>query len=317
MASPHRSPAAPASRRNSRYDVVIVGGGPAGLSAALILGRCRRRVLLVDSGKPRNAVSRAMHGFLTRDGENPMELRRIAREQLRPYESVEIREGEIVAARCHGDWFELREAAGEVFSARKLLLATGLLDDLPDIPGFAELYGRGVYTCPYCDGWEHRDRALAVYGPGERCVGLALEVTLWSSDMVLLTDGPAEIAAGNRARLDAEGVRIVEDKIVRLEGDGGGLRRVHFEGRAPLAREALFVNYGEREGSELMRMVGCELGDGGTVETRSYERTNVPGLYVAGDASRRVQFAVVAAGEGAMAAFAINNEMLKEDLPRE
>lgn len=299
-----------------RYDVIIVGGGPAGLNAALILGRCRRRVLLIDSGKPRNAVSRAMHGFLTRDGESPMELRRIAREQLRPYESIELRDGEIVAAACHGDWFEVTEAEGATFSARKLLLATGLLDDLPNIPGFAELYGRGVYSCPYCDGWEHRDRPLAVYGPGERCVGLALEMTLWSRDMALLTDGPAEIEPGDRARLDAQGVRIVEEKVVRLEGDGDGLRRVHLEGRDPLEREAIFLNYGEREGSELMRMVGCELGDGGTVDTRSYERTNVPGLYVAGDASKRVQFAIVAAAEGAMAAFAINSELLKQDLPR-
>jgi thioredoxin reductase len=302
--------------RNDRYDVIIVGGGPAGLNAALILGRCRRRVLLVDSGTPRNAVSPGVHGFLTRDGELPAQMRRIGREQLRPYESVELRDGEICEARCHGDWFEVREAGGERFSARKLLLATGLLDDLPEIPGFSEFYGRGVFTCPDCDGWENRDRPIAVYGPGERCVGLALEMTLWSRDMVLLTDGPAELSDENRARLETQGIRIVEDKVARLEGDGDGLKRIHFEGRDPIAREAIFLNYGEREGSELARMAGCELTDKGTVETRSYERTEVPGLYVAGDASRRVQFAIVAAGEGAMAAFAINNEMLKEDLPR-
>jgi thioredoxin reductase len=298
-------------------DVIIVGGGPAGLNAALILGRCRRRVLVVDSGKPRNAVSRGVHGFLTRDGELPSEMRRIGREQLAPYASVEIREAEIVGARCHGEWFEVTESEGERFSARKLLLATGLLDDLPEIPGFAELYGNGVYTCPYCDGWEHRDRPIAVYGPGERCLGLALEMTLWSRDMVLLTDGPADLSDEDRARLDGLGIRMLEDKVARLEGDERGLRRIHFEGRPPIEREALFLNYGEREGSNLVRMVGCELTDKGTVETRSYERTNVRGLYVAGDASRRVQFAIVAAGEGAMAAFAINNEMLKEDLPRD
>jgi thioredoxin reductase len=309
------SPAAPHHPRTD-YDVIIVGGGPAGLNAALILGRCRRRVLLVDSGSPRNAVSQAMHGFLTRDGENPMEVRRIAREQLRPYDTVELRDGEICEARCHGDRFELREAQGAWLSARKLLLATGLLDDIPDIPGFAELYGRGVYNCPYCDGWEHRDRPIAVYGPGERCVGLALEMTLWSRDVVLLTDGPAELSRENRARLDAAGVRIVEEKIAGL-GGRDGLERIRFEGRDPLACEAIFLNYGEREGSQLPRMLGCEPTGEGTVETRSYERTNVRGLYVAGDASHRVQFAIVAAGEGAMAAFAINNEMLKEDLPRD
>jgi thioredoxin reductase len=301
-------------RKRIDYDVIIVGGGPAGLNAALILGRCRRGVLLVDSGNPRNAVSRGVHGFLTRDGELPFEMRRIGREQLRPYPSVQVRDGEICEAKCHGDWFEVREAAGAWLSGRKLLLATGLLDDIPEIPGFAELYGRGVYTCPYCDGWEHRDRPIAVYGPGERCVGLAHKMTLWSREVVLLTDGQAELSATDRAQLDAQGIHIVEEEVARLEGDESGLRRIHFEGRSPLEREAIFLNYGEREGSDLIRMVGCELSDKGTVETRSYERTNVRGFYVAGDASHRVQFAIVAAAEGAMAAFAINNELLNEDL---
>src|SRR3954447_3306285 len=224
MAASTRPSTAPA-----HYDVIIVGGGPAGLNAALILGRCRRRVLLVDSGKPRNAVSRGVHGFLTRDGELPSEMRRIGREQLKPYPNVELRDGDICEARCHGDGFEVLEAGGARWASRKLLVATGLLDDLPQILGFAEFYGRGVYTCPYCDGWEHRDRPIAVYGPGERCVGLALEMTLWSRDMVLLTDGPADLSRENRARLDGLGVRIVEDKVARLEAeDRGGLKRVHF-----------------------------------------------------------------------------------------
>ena len=142
-------------------------------------------------------------------------------------------------------------------------------------------------------------------------------MTLWSRDLVLLTDGPADISEANRARLDAQAIRVVEEKVAGLEGDASGLKRVRLDGAAPLAREALFLNYGEREGSDLIRMLGCALTDKGTVETGSNERTEVAGLYVAGDASRRVQFAIVAAGEGAMAAFAINNDMLKEDLPRD
>jgi thioredoxin reductase len=133
-----------AQAKRTDYEVIIVGGGPAGLNAALILGRCRRRVLLIDSGNPRNAVSRGVHGFLTRDGERPSEMRRIGREQLRSYETVEIRDGEICEAKCPDDWFEVREPGDGLLSARKLLLATGLLDDIPDISGFAELYGHAT-----------------------------------------------------------------------------------------------------------------------------------------------------------------------------
>ena len=296
------------------HDVIIVGGGPAGLNAALILGRCRRRVLLCDAGTPRNAVSSGVHGFLTRDGETPGELRRIGREQLSPYDSVELRDCEVCEARCHGDSFEIVLAGGEQLSSRKLLLATGLLDDIPDIPGFAEFYGRGVYNCPYCDGWENRDQPIAVYGPGERCVGLTLEMTLWSQDLVLLTDGPANLDDKKRKRLSKHGVRVIEDELVRLEGDTSGLRRIVLAKGRTLERKAVFLNYGEREGSLLTKMLGCELTGKGTVQTGDYENTNVPGLYVAGDASRRVNFAIVAAAEGAMAAFAINTELLRDEL---
>lgn len=295
------------------FDVIIVGGGPAGLSGALILGRCRRRVLLCDSGDPRNSVSHAVNGFLTRDGVQPHELRRLAREELAAYPNVQVMAAEVVEAARKGDDFEIALADGTRHAGRKLLLATGLAEDLPDIPGFREFWGSGVYNCPYCDGWENRDRPMAVYGREDTGVGLTLEMLIWSRDVILLTDGTDAIPHEKRRRLDANGIRVDTRAIDRLEGDESGLRRIVFHDGEPLDRSALFYVYGARQASPLIEQLGCCAADNGTVRTQSYERTEVPGLYVAGDASRRVQFAIVAAAEGAMAAFAINTELYKED----
>jgi thioredoxin reductase len=295
------------------YDVIIVGGGPAGLSAALVLGRCKRRVLVCDTGKPRNAASRAMHGFLSRDGIAPSEFLQIARAQLRPYESVELRDVEVTAAECRDSRFHVTLADGETLQTRKLLIATGVRDNLPDIPGFAELYGKSVFHCPYCDGWEVRDRPLAIYGRGDRGLGLSLELTGWSRDLVLCTDGPSEIAADGLARLDRHGIRVREDRITRLEG-AARLERIVFASGPPLDRHALFFTTGQTQQSPLASELGCAMTDKGTVRTGKYEATHLAGLYVAGDASRAVQWVIVAASEGAEAAFDINTALLKEGL---
>jgi len=299
------------------YDVAIVGGGPAGLNAALVLGRCRRRVLLCDAGALRNAASRGVNGFLSRDGIRPAELRRIGREQLARYGGVEVRDVEVTDAECGGPEgggpFRLTLAGGARVGARRLLLATGLTEELPGIEGLAELWGRSVFDCPYCDGWEERDQPLAVHGRGGRGGRFALELLGWSRDLVLLTDGPADLSAEDRDTLARNGVPVREEPIARLEGRDGRLERVRFRDGGALERSALFLAGPGREVPGLVARLGCDLTARGTVRTGAYEATNVPGLYVAGDASRRVQFAVVAAAEGAMAAFAIHDELLAED----
>ena len=296
------------------YDVVIVGGGPAGLSAALVLGRCRRRVLVCDSGQPRNASSRHLHGYLTRDGINPKEFLGLAREELSRYDTVEVRQARVSDARCEAGGFRSILATGEHVWSRKLLLATGVVDNIPEVEGLRELYGRSVFHCRYCDGWELRDLPIAIYGRGVRAVGLSLELTAWSRDLVLVTDGPAEIEVDDRQRLARNAIGVREDRIERLEGREGMLERIVFETGDSVARRALFFTTGQEQRSHLAVSLGCTFSDKGTVSTGKYETTHLPGLYVAGDASRAVQWVIVAAAEGAEAAYSINQALLREGL---
>jgi thioredoxin reductase len=296
-------------------DVVIVGAGPAGLSAALILGRCRRAVLICDTGRPRNAASRALHGYLTRDGVPPSELLAIGRRELERYDTVELRDVGASDAVCAEDGrFKVTFDDGAVVFSRKLLIATGVCDNLPEIDGIKELYGRSVFHCPYCDGWELRDQPIAIYGKGSRGAGLSLELTAWSRDLVLCTDGPSEIDADDRGRLERNGIAVREERVVALEGREGMLERITFASGPPLARKALFFTTGQFQRSALAIGLGCEFNEKGTVRTGKYESTHLPGLFVAGDASRAVQWVIVAAAEGAEAAFAINTDLIKEDL---
>ncbi|HEX2445989.1 MAG TPA: NAD(P)/FAD-dependent oxidoreductase [Vicinamibacterales bacterium] len=295
-------------------DVVIVGGGPAGLSAALILARARRRVVVCDAGRPRNASASALHGFLTRDGIPPLELRRLAREELARYDTIEILDTEVRDATCESAGFSVVLADGRRLQSRKLLLATGVVDHVPEIEGLQEMYGRSVFHCPYCDGWEVRDRPLAIYGRGERGAGLSFELTGWSRDLVLVTDGPSEIEPAELARLRTHGIAVDERRVARLEGRDRQLERIVFREGPPLPRHAMFFTTGQSQHSALTVQLGCRFNDKGTVRTGPYETTHLPGLYVAGDASRAVQWVVVAASEGAEAAYAISQALLKEDL---
>jgi thioredoxin reductase len=229
-------------------DVVIVGGGPAGMSAALVLGRCGRRVVVFDHGRYRNWASRGLHGFLTRDGVTPAEFRRISREQLLPYPSVRLRELEVVEVRRSRDRFEVDVRDGESVEARALLLATGLTDRIPEVPGMEEVLGRFAFHCPYCDGWEQRGRALFAYGFGDEGARFALELTLWSPNIALCVDGGELPGQTLRSRLKSAGIPL---HVERITGVTHSAEQIHlqFGDGTTRSRQALFYSVGCQQAS--------------------------------------------------------------------
>lgn len=305
---------------NRRYDVVVVGGGPAGLSAALVLGRACLSVLVCDSGQGRNAPATGVHGFLTQDGAPPAELRRIGREQLRPY-GVEFHDGEVVDARKAGDGFEVALDARKRVACRKLILATGMADVLPEIPGLRELWGTDVIHCPYCHGWEHRDRPWAVLAPPEAAVETTTLLLGWTRRLTLLTNGPSRLAPEDQAWLKERAVEVVEGRVERLEGVDGRLRTIRLEGGRRLERDVLFVRTQLRQASDLPKRLGCKLiADGpkaGMVQTDLFGATSVEGLYVVGDASEAgVSSVASAVSEGSVAASLASKSIFTENARR-
>lgn len=297
------------------YDVLIVGGGVAGLGAATVLGRCRRRVLICDDGHPRNGASRAVHCLLAREGVSPADLLATAAEEVARYPTVERRAGTVTSIARAGDLFAAGTADGYEATARKVLLTTGLEDEVPLIPGIDALYGRGVHHCPYCDGFEYRDRPIAVYGAGDNGANLALMMTQWSRDVALCAGGLAMPSPKMQARLKDHGVAIHAGPIACLEGtEDGALRRIHLSDGETLERAALFFATSCRQRSPLSAALGCARDEkGGVITDAVTEESSVKGVYVAGDASRDVLLVAVAIGEGAKAGVAINRALLRDD----
>ncbi|MEP7344594.1 MAG: NAD(P)/FAD-dependent oxidoreductase [Gemmatimonadaceae bacterium] len=296
-----------------RHDAIIVGAGPAGLSAALMLGRCRRNVLVCDGGGQRNIRAKEMHGYLTRDGIAPSEFLRLAAAELEPYDTVKRLALNVTSARRVQGGFEVSFSDGQTRECRKLLLATGVVDEVPDLPGIAELYGTSVHHCPYCDGWEVRDQSIVVYGKGIHAFSLAMTLRTWTSQLLVCTGGPAEMEPDDRAMLSRHGISVREDMILRLEGSEHQIERVIFATGDPVECRALFFSTGQRQRSLLAQQLDCVFNEKGTVATGRCEATNVPGLFVAGDASQDPQFVIVAAAEGTEAATQINESLEKED----
>lgn len=299
---------------DQNLDVIIVGGGPAGLSAALVLGRCQRSVLLIDAGKPRNAASNHAHGFLSRDGDDPHALIEDARKNLTKYTNVKTERGTVAGVSKRNQAFAVRLADDREYNARKLVLATGVVDILPQFEGLDRFYGTYIHPCPYCDAWEHRDTPIAVYGNSDRAVALALLMKQWSTEVTLCTDGPCELSLQELEKLRLRGVAMRKDEIRAAEGTADNiLKSIVFRNGPPLDCAAMFTALGVRPRLELFQQLGCEIGDNGCpLTSEETGETSVRGVYAAGDSTRDLWLIVVAAAEGAKAAVAINKTMCSE-----
>ncbi|MEJ8302811.1 NAD(P)/FAD-dependent oxidoreductase [Saccharibacillus sacchari] len=292
-------------------DVIIIGGGPAGMSAALVLGRARRNVLVIDEALPRHRVTRESHGFLTRDGVSPSELRKVAHEQIAAYPSVRFIQ--TVAANIEGNdgAFQVTTGDGETYIGRKLLFATGMKDLPMNMKGLEDVYGKSAYVCPYCDGWEMQDRPIAIIA-GEHTMHLTRTVAGWSNDLAVFTNGsPRPEEETNE--LMRRGIPVYDAPIREIASEAGETVAIVLEDGSEIARTAIFFAPKLAPGSDLPVHLGCDVNESGTMVVDEIGRSNVPGVFGAGDgASQKYQVAAAVAA-GSMAGVGINTELLELD----
>ena len=297
----------------NEFDAIIIGGGAAGLSAALVLARSRRAVLVIDSGKPRNLPAEHMHGFLSRDGLPPQDLLAIGRAEVEGFGGT-ILEDTVTGVVNEGtSGFCLALHAGQPVRARRLLVATGLLDEIPDIPGLWDRWARDVLHCPYCHGHEVRDRTLAVLGGSPQAVQYALIVRQWTHDLTYLTP-TKRLTDSERERLDAREITIVEGDAHRLIVRADRLEAVELADGRLLPCEALFVPPRFVPNNGLLVSLGCDVDEDGWAITGTNGITGIPGVWVAGNVANPRAQVITAAGEGSAAAIAINADLVEEDV---
>lgn len=294
------------------FDVTIIGGGPAGLNAALVLGRARKKVMLIDEGRPRNAVTREIHGFLTRDGISPREFRRIAKEEIGAYPSVAFATDTAVSITKTDGQFQIETAQGQTFASKKILFAVGMKDQPLDISGLEEVYGKSAFVCPYCDGWELRDQPLVIINKGPELMHFVPVISGWTNRFTVCTNGPDELTDAQREEFQRNHVPLFDSPIRQIDSSDGIVQQVVLEDGTAIPCTGIFFKPKLVLGSDLPQSIGCEISEDGTVVVDELGKTNIPGVYSAGDAASRLHQAIASASAGAFIAMVINNELNTE-----
>ena len=303
---------------NNEWECAVVGGGAAGLSAALVLGRARRRTLVIDAGEQSNRAAHGIGGLLGHDGRPPADLYADGRREFAQYPSVQVVDGLVTGATAHdGPTFRLELADGSVHHAQRILLAGGMHYEAPDIPGLNDHWGRSVFHCPFCHGWEARDQALAVLADGDRAVHMALMLRGWTDDVVVVTNGPSGLDDDQYRALADAGVQVDERKIVEFASRDGALAAIVFADGDELKREGVLVASALRQRTDLATQLGVRIAPPGpavvdAVKVDPMQRTSVPGVFAAGDVCAQMPQGAAAIAAGSAAAAAIVQSLLHD-----
>lgn len=300
-------------KEGNPYDVIIIGGSYGGLATGMALGRALRKVLIIDSGNPCNKQTPHSHNFLTHDGKTPGEIASLAKQQVQQYDTVRFWDAWVMAGRQIENGFELQVQSGEVFTARKLVFATGIQDIQPEIPGFAAAWGISVLHCPYCHGYEVRHQKTGILANGDNGFELASLIFNWTSDLTLYTNGKSTLSGQQRDKLDQHGISIVETAIEQIAHKNGYVGHLLFKDGSSAPVQALYARLPFVQHSSVPQSLGCELSPEGYLKTDALQRTTIPGVFACGDNTSRIRTVANAVSMGATAGLAVNKSLIEED----
>ncbi|WP_210150036.1 NAD(P)/FAD-dependent oxidoreductase [Chryseobacterium scophthalmum] len=296
----------------TEYEVIIIGGSYSGLSAAMALGRSLRKTLVIDNGKPCNEQTPHSHNFLTQDGKSPKEIAESARKQVSEYETVHFHQGKAIDAKKSEIGFEVTTEEGEKFYSKKLIIATGITDEIPNIKGFKESWGISLIHCPYCHGYEYKGKKTAIIANGDKAVHISSLVKNLTEDVTLITREEANLTDEQREKLNRNNIQIIENEIAELKNNNGIAESIIFSDGTEIKFEAVYGAFPFHQHSEIPKNLGCEFTEFGHIKTDQFQKTNVPGLFVCGDNSSMMRSVSNAVMTGNVAGAMVNMELVTD-----
>ncbi len=298
---------------NKNFDAIIIGGSYSGLSAGMALGRSLRRVLIIDGGKPCNIQAPHSHNFLTQDGKTPKEISAAAKRQVAKYETVTFYNGLATHGTKTGQDFKISTRSGDDFTAKKLILATGVSDQIPEIPGFSECWGISVIHCPYCHGYELRNAKTGILGNGDYGFEFSKMISNWTRDLTLFTNGKSTLTPWQSEKLKKHDIKIVETAVARFEHESGLIKNISFKDGSKAGVQTVYARTPFAQRSTLPKALGCELTEEGYINVDALQRTTVPGIFACGDNTSPMRSISNAVASGAASGAVLNKELIHEE----
>ncbi|MCU0358520.1 MAG: NAD(P)/FAD-dependent oxidoreductase [Cyclobacteriaceae bacterium] len=295
------------------FDVIVVGGSYAGLSAAMALGRALQKVLIIDGGMPANRFTPYSHNFITHDGRPPVEIASLARKQVAEYVTVKRMEGLLAQVEKEKHEFVVQLDSRQTYYTKKMIFATGIIDQLPDIPGLMDCWGKSVLHCPYCHGYEVRDETTGILGNGDYGFEFSGLISNWTRQLTLFTNGQSTLSPGQAAKIRHRQIPIVEKAIAQLDHHNGSLQRIIFKDGTATFIKALYVRPSFVQQCSIPEVLGCELTEDGYIKVDNSQRTTVHGVYACGDNTTRIRTVANAVAMGTTAGMMVNKELVMEE----